>query len=152
MFLHFEQRGLYFRFCFYFSFYFFFSSRRRHTRSKRDWSSDVCSSDLHSHRFPGANTALPYVNGDETQLATVQNFLRDGQISLDIFGLSRTAATVPQEVKKNAGAEEPQLSTTFATGEESSSFGAPQAFIAPPVEVIAPLDKVEAVVKRGESV
>src|SRR5207249_6835981 len=28
------------------SFFFFFSSRRRHTRSKRDWSSDVCSSDL----------------------------------------------------------------------------------------------------------
>src|SRR6266496_5481376 len=32
-----------------FSFFFclfFFSSRRRHTRSLRDWSSDVCSSDL----------------------------------------------------------------------------------------------------------
>src|SRR5699024_11865396 len=28
------------------SIFFFFSSRRRHTRSKRDWSSDVCSSDL----------------------------------------------------------------------------------------------------------
>src|SRR5438105_12534750 len=28
------------------SFFFFFSSRRRHTRSTRDWSSDVCSSDL----------------------------------------------------------------------------------------------------------
>src|SRR2546421_7367694 len=27
-------------------FVFFFSSRRRHTRSDRDWSSDVCSSDL----------------------------------------------------------------------------------------------------------
>src|SRR5699024_12052754 len=27
-------------------FFIFFSSRRRHTRSKRDWSSDVCSSDL----------------------------------------------------------------------------------------------------------
>src|SRR5207249_9169618 len=26
--------------------FFFFSSGRRHTRSKRDWSSDVCSSDL----------------------------------------------------------------------------------------------------------
>src|SRR5438128_4494426 len=26
---------------------FFFSSRRRHTRCYRDWSSDVCSSDLH---------------------------------------------------------------------------------------------------------
>src|SRR5437868_15018990 len=31
---------------FEFSHFFFFSSRRRHTRSKRDWSSDVCSSDL----------------------------------------------------------------------------------------------------------
>src|SRR3989442_8188416 len=28
------------------SVYFFFSSRRRHTRCGRDWSSDVCSSDL----------------------------------------------------------------------------------------------------------
>src|SRR5699024_11560611 len=28
--------------------FFFFSSRRRHTRSKRDWSSDVCSSDLYA--------------------------------------------------------------------------------------------------------
>src|SRR6266536_5966062 len=27
-------------------FFFFFSSRRRNTRSTRDWSSDVCSSDL----------------------------------------------------------------------------------------------------------
>src|SRR2546421_3176677 len=31
-----------------FVFFFFFSSRRRHTRSDRDWSSDVCSSDLMS--------------------------------------------------------------------------------------------------------
>src|SRR5206468_4414745 len=29
-----------------FTVFFFFSSRRRHTRSDRDWSSDVCSSDL----------------------------------------------------------------------------------------------------------
>src|SRR3712207_7775011 len=28
-------------------FFFFFSSRRRHTRYWRDWSSDVCSSDLY---------------------------------------------------------------------------------------------------------
>src|SRR2546422_6380045 len=27
-------------------YFFFFSSRRRHTRCSRDWSSDVCSSDL----------------------------------------------------------------------------------------------------------
>src|SRR5690349_12877102 len=36
-----------------FIFCFFFSSRRRHTRSLRDWSSDVCSSDL-----PGAARTL----------------------------------------------------------------------------------------------
>src|SRR2546421_7840755 len=30
--------------------FFFFSSRRRHTRSDRDWSSDVCSSDLYRLR------------------------------------------------------------------------------------------------------
>src|SRR6266700_82250 len=32
------------------SFFFFFSSRRRHTRFSRDWSSDVCSSDLETQR------------------------------------------------------------------------------------------------------
>src|SRR5690606_41092610 len=31
-------------------FVFFFSSRRRHTRFSRDWSSDVCSSDLDDYR------------------------------------------------------------------------------------------------------
>src|SRR6266550_5349914 len=32
--------------------FFFFSSRRRHTRCSRDWSSDVCSSDLPTERPP----------------------------------------------------------------------------------------------------
>src|SRR5207248_4390247 len=35
--------------CVFFFFFFFFSSRRRHTISYGDWSSDVCSSDLHRH-------------------------------------------------------------------------------------------------------
>src|SRR6266496_1592626 len=34
-------------------FFFFFSSRRRHTRSLRDWSSDVCSSDLRPRDLSG---------------------------------------------------------------------------------------------------
>src|SRR5256884_1870290 len=34
-------------------FVFFFSSRRRHTRCSRDWSSDVCSSDLFLGAFAG---------------------------------------------------------------------------------------------------
>src|SRR5699024_11843534 len=38
---------------------FFFSSRRRHTRSKRDWSSDVCSSDLDPTMTIGKQVAEP---------------------------------------------------------------------------------------------
>src|SRR5207249_9458368 len=37
---------LIYMYIFFFYVFFFFSSRRRHTRSKRDWSSDVCYSDL----------------------------------------------------------------------------------------------------------
>src|SRR5260370_23228909 len=38
--------------------YFFFSSRRRHTRFKCDWSSDVCSSDLEGSR-DSARQSIP---------------------------------------------------------------------------------------------
>src|SRR5699024_11420754 len=39
---------------------FFFSSRRRHTRSKRDWSSDVCSSDLFENSSQSAISSSVY--------------------------------------------------------------------------------------------
>src|SRR5207253_7302483 len=42
-------------------FFFFFSSRRRHTRWPRDWSSDVCSSDLgtdSTSTLPASNSAV----------------------------------------------------------------------------------------------
>src|SRR3712207_5018311 len=47
--------------------FFFFSSRRRHTRYWRDWSSDVCSSDLESLPHNGATIAMvapdaPFMN------------------------------------------------------------------------------------------
>src|SRR2546429_1838650 len=57
-------------------FCFFFSSRRRHTRCSRDWSSDVCSSDLASEgsAFVVASseglasaTARPNENGEACQ-------------------------------------------------------------------------------------
>src|SRR2546429_98634 len=41
-------------------FFFFFSSRRRHTRCSRDWSSDVCSSDLN----PSSPPVISKVVGD----------------------------------------------------------------------------------------
>src|SRR5260370_37833052 len=39
-------------------FFFFFSSRRRHTRFKCDWSSDVCSSDLCEINFHVSSRTL----------------------------------------------------------------------------------------------
>src|SRR3989449_9831622 len=39
-------------------FFFFFSSRRRHTRCSRDWSSDVCSSDLEGAKRGGHRLLL----------------------------------------------------------------------------------------------
>src|SRR3712207_7737435 len=42
--------------------FFFFSSRRRHTRYWRDWSSDVCSSDLAClDQLPNLGTVVPAV-------------------------------------------------------------------------------------------
>src|ERR1035441_5495481 len=46
-------------------FFFFFSSRRRHTRCLSDWSSDVCSSDLH---WP-TDRALPEIYFDPRSLS-----------------------------------------------------------------------------------
>src|SRR5438445_13657381 len=42
--------------------FFFFSSRRRHTRYWRDWSSDVCSSDLTGDVFFNGGV-YPYIDG-----------------------------------------------------------------------------------------
>ena len=108
---------------------------------------------VRSHRFPGANTALPFVNGDAEQLELVQDFLRDGQVSVDVFGITRVAEAPPPELSEARGTAEPRLSSTFAVGEESMRFGAAGiATGAPPAEVLAPLDLGEVAVRRGESV
>jgi len=112
---------------------------------------------IKSHRFPAANTALPFVNKDAEQLKAVQDFLRDGQVSVDIFGLVRAGESAAAPVAPGSGtrASEPRIASTFAVGEESSGFGATQNFLMPPAEVIAPLDKVNGglpAVRRGESV
>src|SRR5439155_18119485 len=56
-------------------FIFFFSSRRRHTRWPRDWSSDVCSSDL---SYPGnigaAARAMKAMGLDDLRLVAPERF------------------------------------------------------------------------------
>jgi hypothetical protein len=116
---------------------------------------------VRSHRFPAANTALPFVNHDPVQLKVVQDFLRDGQISVDVFGITRSVGTDPRvrpradtRVGPYKGAVEGgRIASTFAVGEESASFGAAAVTgTAPPTEVLAPLDKIPVTVRRGESV
>ena len=40
---------------------------------------------VHSHRFPAANTALAYINDDTAQLNETEKFLTDKEVSVDIF-------------------------------------------------------------------
>src|SRR5437867_12983126 len=78
---------------------------------------------VHSHRFPGANTAVPFVNHDEVQLQTTTDFLRAGILTLDIFAASeamapdtRTAAGAVGRDRPGKGAQEtaePQVATFF---------------------------------------
>src|SRR5690606_40415374 len=60
---------------------FFFSSRRRHTRFSRDWSSDVCSSDL--IRYSSGGIIFP-------RFASILQILQDSFIqftkSMSFFG------------------------------------------------------------------
>src|SRR5580704_2572901 len=43
---------------------------------------------VHSHRFPGANTAVPTANQDQAQYEFAKKFLQDKQLSVDIFAIS----------------------------------------------------------------
>jgi Flp pilus assembly protein TadD len=107
---------------------------------------------VRSHRFAAANTALPFVNGDAVQLKAVQDFLRDGQVSVDVFGIVRSTGADVSAAGRSQASTEPRTASTFAVGEESMNFGAAQNFIAPAADVIAPLGKVDATVRRGDSV
>ena len=108
---------------------------------------------VRSHRFPAANTALPFVNRDAEQLQAVQDFLRAGQVSVDVFGITRVADTPPPTAQPLRSGE-PRLSSTFAVGEEAPQFGAGRRLPGgpAPADVIAPLDQLPVAVRRGESV
>src|SRR5687768_18334917 len=58
-------------------FFFFFSSRRRHTRCSRDWSSDVCSSDLDAAGIRGPSSGQSNFRGKKLpRLNEVDLFVR----------------------------------------------------------------------------
>src|SRR5699024_6646840 len=65
----------------FFFFFFFFSSRRRHTRSKRDWSSDVCSSDLRLFARGAADDKA----GLAAHLAAIRAFNGELPVTVKVF-------------------------------------------------------------------
>src|SRR5436309_11859951 len=89
----------FFLFFLFFFFFFFFSSRRRHTRFSRDWSSDVCSSDLSSFSV----CAGPIVRfGNEDQRRRYLPRLAKGEI---LGGFSLTEPDSGRSEERRVGKE-----------------------------------------------
>jgi len=102
---------------------------------------------VHSHRFPGANTAVPTANEDAAQLKLTEGFLKSGALTVDIFAISPA-----QSPLKSGGASgQPELATTFAVGEEAETKSSPGAGgeVAP---LTAPLNRVQPALRRGDTV
>jgi len=104
---------------------------------------------VHSHRFPGANTAVPLANEDSTQLDASRNFLQDKQLSVDIFAISPVSKN--ESFKKVSNYPKQELSTTFAVGEESD-ISTPHGPAGEARPITAPLGRVGASVRRGDDV
>jgi tetratricopeptide (TPR) repeat protein len=100
---------------------------------------------VHSHRFPGANTAVPTANEDEKQLKLTEDFLKNGALSVDIFALSAAQAPVTAQ-----SVAQPDISTTFAVGEEAENKITASGGEAIPVT--APLNQVQPPLRRGDTV
>jgi Flp pilus assembly protein TadD len=101
---------------------------------------------VHSHRFPGANTAVPTANEDAAQLKLTEGFLKSGALTVDIFALSPAQAPL-----RSGAASQSELATTFAVGEEAETKIIPGASgeVAP---VTAPLNRVQPALRRGDTV
>jgi len=102
---------------------------------------------VHSHRFPGANTAVPIANQDQAQYEFAKKFLQDKQLSVDIFAISPAEKETSAPVRSASGT--PEISTTFAVGEESES-SLPKGPAGEVRPITAPIDRTDAAVRRGD--
>jgi tetratricopeptide (TPR) repeat protein len=105
---------------------------------------------VHSHRFPGANTAVPTSNGDAVQLATTEKFLQSGFVTVDIFAVSPVQKQTATEMLRRATDSSQSANTSFAVGEEAEQSG--PAMIRNVGEVAAPADASGITLKPGNPV
>src|SRR5699024_11818911 len=101
-----------------------FSSRRRHTRSKRDWSSDVCSSDLPActHALLEAGIrAVRYATGDPLHGGGAQELRQAGldvqhlpEFSADAAELNRAWLTSVRLDRKSTRLNSSHVSISYA--------------------------------------
>lgn len=103
-----------------------------------------------SHRFPAANTAVPTANQDAEQLRITEEFLTNDIVSVDIFAAapledSSDARTITRED------DAPQMSTSFAVGEESAGLAAPITLRDAGL-LAAPLDQAAPAIQPGQSI
>lgn len=105
---------------------------------------------VHSHRFPAANTALPYVNKDAEQLRATQDFLKSGFITVDIFAVSPVVEGKGETAMVRRGETGPRIMSTFAVGEEAEQSG--PVFVRAVGEMAAPLDRSGLRLKPGSTV
>jgi len=102
---------------------------------------------VHSHRFPGANTAVPTANQDQAQFEFARKFLQDKQLSVDIFAISPAERETNAPVRNEIG--RPEIATTFAVGEESD-ISLPKGPAGEVRPITAPIDRTDAAVRRGD--
>ena len=67
---------------------------------------------VHNHRFPAANTALPFVNQHPDQLKAVTEFLQDEVVTLDLFADGRP---IPSDGVEITRGEDPRIDVVVRT-------------------------------------
>ena len=108
---------------------------------------------VRSHRFPGANTALPFVNQDHGAAEGGAGFpARRPDLGRRVRHRARTDAPARRRRRRRSRQPNRALSSTFAVGEESAQFGAAAVADAGRRRDRAARQGARRTVRRGESV
>jgi Tetratricopeptide repeat/Cytochrome c554 and c-prime len=115
---------------------------------------------VHSHRFPAANTAVPFANHDEAQLKATQDFLQANIVTVDIFAASEAEPAPVREgdATPAAGRRAPPVAAESA--EPRAATMVPEMAEPPPAAIAgvapaqpgalqAPLDRASRFMRAG---